>query len=610
MATADHSGSVPTHDHTESRGHDEDTVQAAGENVAPDRHMPAEDHETSEARNETTTTDVEAAAAEPAPPPIHSVFSKKTKLLIITMTTMASFFSPVSGQIYLPALNTLAKEFHVSLADINFTVTSYMIFQGIAPMFFGDLADQLGRRPTYICCFVIFFFANLGLALQRNYAALLVLRAMQSSGSSGVIALGNGVISDVTTSAERGSYVAWVQMGTQLGPALGPILGGVLAQFLGWPSIFWFLAISGGVYLILYIILIPETGRNVVGDGSLPPQGWNKSLLNIIAERRRKKNGLERTVSRQAKHEESKRLAAGRHLRFPNPFQALRIVVEKDVSLILLALSILMTGFFCMIVPMPGIFASTYGFNDLQIGLCYIPFSAGAMLGSLACGRFLDHNFRRVAAKHGITVDRKRASSMRNFPIERARLEIIWAPLVIGSLSTLVWGWVLRAQTSLAAPLVILFIGGAMLSGTMSMLMTLLVDLYPQRASTAMAGLNLCRCSMSATGTASVEYIIRAWGLGWTYTFLGLLMLVGSIAPLAVVVWKGPRWREDRFLRMERKEKKDKEERKTLDGGVRRGDGGVNGVEERVREELEEGEREEDVGPQQSGGDAKADGRK
>ncbi|OMP84879.1 Quinidine resistance protein 1 [Diplodia seriata] len=529
------------------------------------------------------------------------------------MTTMASFFSPVSGQIYLPALNTLAKEFHVSLADINFTVTSYMIMQGIAPMFFGDLADQVGRRPTYICCFTIFFFANLGLALQRDYAALLVLRAMQSSGSSGVIALGNGVISDVTTSAERGSYVAWVQMGTQLGPALGPILGGVLAQFLGWPSIFWFLLISGGVYLVLYIILIPETGRNVVGDGSLPPQGWNKSLLNIIAEHRRQKNGLQRTVSRQAKHEESKRLAAGRHLRFPNPFMALRIVVEKDVSLILLALSILMTGFFCMIVPMPSIFASTYGFNDLQIGLCYIPFSAGAMTGSLACGRFLDRNFRRVAAKHGITVDRKRASSMRNFPIERARLEIIWAPLIIGSISTLVWGWILRAQTSLAAPLVILFIGGAMLSGTMSMLMTLLVDLYPQRASTAMAGLNLCRCLMSAAGTASVEYIIRAWGLGWTYTFLGLLMLVFSVPPLAVVVWRGPAWREERFLRVERKEreKEAKGERESAGGerhvkpdGEERGGGEGEEEEERAKggSKAASTAEEEEVGPQQNGG--------
>lgn len=100
-----------------------------------------------------------------------------------------------------------------------------------------------------------------------------------------------------------------------------------------------------------------------------------------------------------------------------------------------------------------------------------------------------------------------------------------------------------------------------MLSGTMSMLITLLVDLYPQRASTAMAGLNLCRCSMSAAGTASVEYIIAAWGLGWTYTFLGGLMLVLSVPALAVVVWRGPAWREERHVRLERKEEAKKRRR-------------------------------------------------
>ncbi|KAL1626726.1 hypothetical protein SLS56_006719 [Neofusicoccum ribis] len=553
MSVADRSNLDTTSGHAEPVEQDEEIIPVADEHAIAEADKVASNNGDVQEKKADTSIDIEAAAAEPSNAPIHSVFSSKTRAFIIAMTAAASFFSPVSGQIYLPALNTLAKEFHVSIADINLTVTSYMILQGIAPMFFGDLADQMGRRPTYIMCFTIFFFANLGLALQRNYAALLVLRAMQSSGSSGVIALGNGVVSDITTSAERGSKVAWVQMGTQLGPALGPIIGGLLAQFLGWPSIFWFLLISGGVYLIFYLILIPETSRNIVGDGSLPPQGWNKSLINILEDRRRSQNNLARTASRQAKHEESKRLAQTRRLRFPNPFNALRIVVEKDVSLMLLSLSILMTGFFCLLVPMPSLFSATYGFNDLQIGLCYIPFSAGSMLGSIACGRFLDRNYRRVAAKHGFAVHKNRATDLRRFPVERARLDVIWTPLVAGSAAVLVWGWVLRAQTSLAAPLVVLFVGGAMLSGAMSMLLTFLVDLYPQRPATAMAALNLCRCSMSAAGTAAIEYVIRAWGLGWTYTFVGGLMMVTSVPALAVVMRWGPRWREERYLREEKR---------------------------------------------------------
>ncbi|KAK7530458.1 major facilitator superfamily transporter [Phyllosticta citricarpa] len=514
-----------------------------------DAVVPPEKVQVSKMPSQEETQDIEDVPPE-SPPPIYSVFRARTKALIIVFAAFGSVFSPLSSQIYLPTLSTLADQYQVSVADINLTITSYMILQGIAPMFFGDLADQMGRRPTYIACFIIYFFANLGLALQRNYAALIVLRALQSSGSSGTIALGNGVVADITTSAERGSYIAWVQLGTQLGPALGPTLGGILAQFLGWSSIFWFLLIGGGIYLVLYAILIPETSRNIVADGSLPPQRWNRSLLNVLEDRKQRSNSLERTHSREAALARSSYLAKSRKCRLPNPLRALRVIVEKDVSLVLFSLSLTMTGFFCLIVPMPDLFARKYSFNNLQIGLCYIPFSAGAMIGSILCGRFLDYNFRRVARAQGFPIDRKRAADLRNFPIEIARLQVVMGPLLIGAASVLVWGWVLSQKTTLAAPLIVLFIGGFMLSGAMSMLNSLLVDLYPASPATATAALNLCRCSMGAVGTAVIDYIIAAWGLGWTYTFLGLLMACTAPMLWCVTKW-GPQWREERFLRLE-----------------------------------------------------------
>lgn len=318
------------------------------------------------------TADMEKEAEAPAQRPLHSVFSARKKTLIVFMTSLGSLFSPLSTFIYLPALNTLASDLHVSNASINLTVTSYMIFQGLAPMFFGDLSDMAGRRPAYIITFLIYFCANLGLALQSNYAALFVLRALQSTGSSGTIALGNGVIADIVTSAERGAYIGWVQVGTQLGPALAPTLGGILSHFLGWRAIFWFLMIFSGIYLTMYFIFVPETSRNVVGDGSIPPVGWNKDLLYILQLQKSKAKGLAETDSQKERAIAREKLTKTRWLRFPNPLKALRIVVEKDVALILFFCSLMVCGFYCLIVPFPSILKEHYGFNELEIGLCFM----------------------------------------------------------------------------------------------------------------------------------------------------------------------------------------------------------------------------------------------
>jgi len=69
---------------------------------------------------------------------------------------------------------------------------------------------------------VIFIAANIGLALQTNYAALLVLRMLQAFGCSAAIALSTAVVADIATSAERGKYMGYTTAGLLFGPAFGP----------------------------------------------------------------------------------------------------------------------------------------------------------------------------------------------------------------------------------------------------------------------------------------------------------------------------------------------------------------------------------------------------
>ena len=74
-------------------------------------------------------------------------------------------------------------------------------------MMIAGFSDKAGRRPAYFICFVIYIIANLALALQNNYTALLILRMVQSAGSSGTVALAQGLVGDCIVSSDRGKYV-------------------------------------------------------------------------------------------------------------------------------------------------------------------------------------------------------------------------------------------------------------------------------------------------------------------------------------------------------------------------------------------------------------------
>ncbi|OCK79420.1 putative MFS transporter [Lepidopterella palustris CBS 459.81] len=493
--------------------------------------------------------------ADPEPP--YSIFTLNEKRWMVLLLTLAALFSPISSTIYYPSLTTLAKDLHVSNSLINLTVTTFMIFQGLAPAFIGSFSDTQGRRPAYLACFVIYIGANIGLALQTNYAALLVLRMVQSSGSSGTVALANAVVADMATTSERGTWMGWVGCGALLGPAFGPIIGGLLAQYLGWRAIFWFLTIFAGVYLIPMLLFFPESCRAVVGNGSQRPPPWNTCLLD-----RRIKTRIAASTAPLAvpilKH----------RLRFPNPMLTLALLFEKEASLVLISSGLLFAGYYALMASLPSQLASTYGFSAVKIGLCFLPCGAGGSFAAIFTGTLMDRNFQRHARRLGILVPKGRQRALGTFPIERARLEIAIPFLFLGAVSILAFGWVMHYRISLAGPLVLLFFTGCSTTGSFTVLSTLTVDLFPKKPATATAANNITRCWLGAGATALVVPMIERIGTGWTFTFVAGLWLCLAPALWAIMRWgPGMRAAKERKEREKEEAEKAKEEAEDLERG-------------------------------------------
>jgi hypothetical protein len=115
----------------------------------------------------------------------YTTFSSRERHAIATMVCLAGFFSPISAFIFFPAIPYLSKDLGVSVEALNLTITGFLVVQAIIPSVLGDLADQVGRRPTYLLVLTVYFLASIGLTAQKSYAGLFVLRMFQSAGSSG-----------------------------------------------------------------------------------------------------------------------------------------------------------------------------------------------------------------------------------------------------------------------------------------------------------------------------------------------------------------------------------------------------------------------------------------
>ncbi|OAQ70815.1 general substrate transporter [Pochonia chlamydosporia 170] len=504
--------------------------------------------------NEDTEKQVPAAQDNGDRP--YSIFTPWQKRAIVLGAAGTAFFSPLTAQIYLPALTQLSNDLNVTNTQINLTITTYMIFQGITPMFIGSLADSGGRRPAYIVCFVIYVAANIGLALAPGYSALLGLRCLQSAGSSSTVALCTAVVADVVTSAERGQYVGFTVIPAVLAPSLGPVIGGLLSQYLGWRAIFWFLAIFSGVAMILIFLFFPETCRGIVDDGSLTPPPLYRSVWQSIQLRRRRKARRQNSLSRVTTNASSASKAENKFkFKPPNLLGSLFLLFEKETGLLLWTSSLVFAGFYCIATAMPSLFSKRYGYNEIQVGLMYLPLAVGSIGAATIVGPSINRNYKRHCIRSGIPYDRSRQPDLSQFPIEKARLEIGLPLLCLGGACLIGWGWAMHAVTHVAVPCVISFFLGIGMIGYNNTTNILLVDVHPGRAGTATAANNLTRCLVGAGASAAIVPMIDTMGVGPAFTLVGGLYFV-CIIPLLLILKFGKKWRAEAKAKAEAKKVK------------------------------------------------------
>ena len=510
----------------------------------------------------------EAELATDSPPVIpYTTFNKACRRLITVILTSTMLASPLSATIYLPLLPLLATHFQVSTQAINVTITLYIVFQAISPLLFATASDSFGRRPILLFTYAVYTLASLGLALNKSsYAALLVLRAVQSLGASAVLAIAYGVIADVCPPAERGGMQGPTMGAANLAVCLGPVIGGLVALGSGsYEWVFWALVIFGGSVFLFVGLGLPETARNIVGNGNVEATGWGKSWWSLLRGRATKKGNfpeMQHSSEAVGERHEDATLSGGKKAKFKmtNPMAAIRILFWKDTALVLWMAGSPYAVWYAVQASIPTIYKDIYHFNELQIGLAYLTGGFGTVSGGYLNGKLMDWNYKATARSIGHTIDKVSGDDMNNFPIDRARARGSYYLLLVYIAALAGYGWSVQARAHEAVPLILQYVLAALCTSFQQTFNALLVDIFPASPSTAAASGNITRCALSAIVVAVLQPLVNVMGRGWFFTLLTVLSGGGGLVADWLVKNKGMGWRRERI-------------QKTKEAGARRGDG-------------------------------------
>ncbi len=170
-----------------------------------------------------------------------------------------SAIGPLTTDMYLPSLPDIARLLNASTAQVQLTVSAYLLGFAFGQIFYGPLADRHGRKPVLLGAVALYCAASLACALSTSIEMLIAARALQALGGSGGIVLARAIVRDLYSGARAGRELSLIGGVMALAPVLAPLLGGVLQTGFGWRSVF-FTLVGGGFFGAAIIWpLMPET---------------------------------------------------------------------------------------------------------------------------------------------------------------------------------------------------------------------------------------------------------------------------------------------------------------------------------------------------------------
>ncbi len=183
---------------------------------------------------------------------------RRSRALLPLLATLMAF-APMSIDMYLPSFPSLMQSLKADASSVQLTLSAFLFGFGIAPLFYGPIADRFGRRPTLIVSSALYIGASLACALVNDVDHLIVARFLQALAAGGGPVVVRAIIRDLYDRNDAARMMSVMMVVVGVAPMLAPLIGGYVLVAFGWRAIFAILTGFGLVCLLLSTGVLRET---------------------------------------------------------------------------------------------------------------------------------------------------------------------------------------------------------------------------------------------------------------------------------------------------------------------------------------------------------------
>ncbi|TXM92651.1 DHA2 family efflux MFS transporter permease subunit [Methylobacterium sp. WL116] len=178
--------------------------------------------------------------------------------LIAIAVTLAAFMEVLDTTIVNVALPYIAGSLAASNDEATYTLTAYLVANGIVLTIAGWLSDTIGRKRYFLICIGMFTVASFLCGLSQSLGQIILFRLMQGFFGGGLQPSQQAIILDTFPPAKRGAAFGVTAVATVVAPVLGPTLGGYLVEHATWRWIFFINVPVGILTLFVNAYLVQD----------------------------------------------------------------------------------------------------------------------------------------------------------------------------------------------------------------------------------------------------------------------------------------------------------------------------------------------------------------